>query len=232
MQILLIEDDVALQTALQRSLQRLGWQVTAWKTSQDPLQLWQSVQPDIVLLDLNLPILDGLEILTLAREKKLLAPVIILTARGTVGDKILGLNCGADDYLPKPFDLDELEARIRALLRRRNQGLASADTPIFSRTIGQLQLDDMSLGGGVFFNQQPIELSPRELSLLHALCARAGHVVTKEQLLEAIFPNEVEIQDDAIEVVVYRLRKKINGTGVNIMNLRGLGYLIKASSST
>ena len=230
MQILLIEDDVALQTALQRSLQRLGWQVTAWKTSQDPLQLWQSVQPDIVLLDLNLPVLDGLEILTLAREKKLLAPVIILTARGTVGDKILGLNCGADDYLPKPFDLDELEARIRALLRRRNQGLAQPDAPVFSRSIGQLQLDDMSLGGGVFFNQQPIELSPRELSLLHALCARAGHVVTKEQLLEAIFPNEVEIQDDAIEVVVYRLRKKINGTGVSIMNLRGLGYLIKASS--
>lgn len=183
-----------------------------------------------MLLDLNLPVLDGLEILTLAREKKLLAPVIILTARGTVGDKILGLNCGADDYLPKPFDLDELEARIRALLRRRNQGLAQTDTPVFSRSIGQLQLDDMSLGGGVFFNQQPIELSPRELSLLHALCARAGHVVTKEQLLEAIFPNEINIQDDAIEVVVYRLRKKINGTGVSIMNLRGLGYLIKAST--
>ena len=230
MQILLIEDDVALQTALQRSLTRLGWQVSAWKPSQDPLQLWQSVQPDIVLLDLNLPILDGLEILTLAREQKLMAPVIILTARGTVGDKILGLNCGADDYLPKPFDLDELEARIRALLRRRNQGLAQPDAPVFSRTIGQLQLDDMSLGGGVFFNQQPIELSPRELSLLHALCARAGHVVTKEQLLEAIFPNEINIQDDAIEVVVYRLRKKINGTGVSIMNLRGLGYLIKAST--
>lgn len=230
MQILLIEDDVALQTALQRSLTRLGWQVSAWKPSQDPLQLWQTIQPDIVLLDLNLPVLDGLEILTLAREKKLLAPVIILTARGTVGDKILGLNCGADDYLPKPFDLDELEARIRALLRRRNQGLAQADTPVFSRSIGQLQLDDMSLGGGVFFNQQPIELSPRELSLLHALCARAGHVVTKEQLLEAIFPNEINIQDDAIEVVVYRLRKKINGTGVSIMNLRGLGYLIKAST--
>lgn len=230
MQILLIEDDVALQTALQRSLTRLGWQVSAWKPSQDPLQLWQTIQPDIVLLDLNLPVLDGLEILTLAREKKLLAPVIILTARGTVGDKILGLNCGADDYLPKPFDLDELEARIRALLRRRNQGLAQTDAPVFSRSIGQLQLDDMSLGGGVFFNQQPIELSPRELSLLHALCARAGHVVTKEQLLEAIFPNEINIQDDAIEVVVYRLRKKINGTGVSIMNLRGLGYLIKAST--
>lgn len=230
MQILLIEDDVALQTALQRSLTRLGWQVSAWKPSQDPLQLWQTIQPDIVLLDLNLPVLDGLEILTLAREKKLLAPVIILTARGTVGDKILGLNCGADDYLPKPFDLDELEARIRALLRRRNQGLTQPDTPVFSRSIGQLQLDDMSLGGGVFFNQQPIELSPRELSLLHALCARAGHVVTKEQLLEAIFPNEINIQDDAIEVVVYRLRKKINGTGVSIMNLRGLGYLIKAST--
>lgn len=228
MQILLIEDDVALQTALQRSLTRLGWQVSAWKPSQDPLQLWQTIQPDIVLLDLNLPVLDGLEILTLAREKKLLTPVIILTARGTVGDKILGLNCGADDYLPKPFDLDELEARIRALLRRRNQGLAQPDAPVFSRSIGQLQLDDISLGGGVFFNQQPIELSPRELSLLHALCARAGHVVTKEQLLEAIFPNEINIQDDAIEVVVYRLRKKINGTGVNIMNLRGLGYLIKA----
>lgn len=230
MQILLIEDDVALQTALQRSLTRLGWQVSAWKPSQDPVQLWQSIQPDIVLLDLNLPVLDGLEILTLAREKKLLAPVIILTARGTVGDKILGLNCGADDYLPKPFDLDELEARIRALLRRRNQGLAQPDAPVFSRSIGQLQLDDMSLGGGVFFNQQPIELSPRELSLLHALCTRAGHVVTKEQLLEAIFPNEINIQDDAIEVVVYRLRKKINGTGVSIMNLRGLGYLIKAST--
>lgn len=230
MQILLIEDDLALQTALQRSLTRLGWQVSSWKTSQDPLQVWKTLQPDIVLLDLNLPVLDGLEILSLAREQKLSTPVIILTARGTVGDKILGLNCGADDYLPKPFDLDELEARIRALLRRRNQDATANERAVFSRKIGSLQLDDLSLGGGVFFNQQPIELSPRELSLLHALCARAGHVVTKEQLLEAIFPNETEIQDDAIEVVVYRLRKKINGMGVSIMNLRGLGYLIKPTT--
>jgi len=116
--LLLIEDDTALHTALHRSLTRLGWEVLVCDDGRAALGRWRALKPDVVMLDLSLPGRDGLHILAQARHEGLSTPVLILTARGTVGDRIAGLNAGADDYLPKPFDLDELEARLRALHRR------------------------------------------------------------------------------------------------------------------
>ena len=119
LKLLLIEDDSSMQTALQRALSRRGMEVLPCTDGRQALAQWSAVQPDVVVLDLSLPGLDGLQVLEQARRLGLSTPVLILTARGTVGDRIMGLNSGADDYLPKPFDLDELEARLRAVSRRR-----------------------------------------------------------------------------------------------------------------
>lgn len=227
--VLLVEDDKALQQTLQRSLQRLGWHVSVCSDGAAALPQWQSDRPDVVLLDLNLPHLDGLDVLTQARTLGLSTPVIILTARGTIGDRVLGLNAGADDYLPKPFDLDELEARVRALHRRQKAGPRQDDADPDYLQLGRLRIDKSRHGGAVFIDDEVLDLSPRELALLNGLCQRPGHAVTKERLIEHVFPHEPDISDDAVEVVVYRLRKKLAQSGVSIMTLRGLGYLIRTS---
>ncbi|TDM06507.1 MAG: hypothetical protein C4K60_18400 [Ideonella sp. MAG2] len=126
MKVLLIEDDTALQATLQRTLERRGMRVTVCSDGLRALDRWQASVPDLVLLDLSLPGQDGLTVLSQARAQGLSTPVLILTARGTIGDRIVGLNSGADDYLPKPFDLDELEARMRALVRRAAGGVGLA----------------------------------------------------------------------------------------------------------
>lgn len=239
MKLLLVEDNPTLQTTLQRALGRRGFEVLACTDGTRALAQWRSTLPDLVLLDLSLPGQDGLMVLTQARALGLTTPVIILTARGTVGDRILGLNTGADDYLPKPFDLDELEARIQALLRRRspqaapqpdhrsafgpvgNPAFGSALTPAF----GGLQMDREQ--GAVYVHGQPLELPPRELALLRALLAKPGHAIAKERLFEVVFAGELDVLPEAIEVVAYRLRKKLADTGVQLVTLRGLGYLLK-----
>ncbi len=223
MKLLLIEDDRAMCTALSRSLSRLGWVVEECADGRQALDQWSATEPDVVLLDLTLPGMDGLAVLTQARQSGLTTPVLILTARGTVGDKVLGLNAGADDYLPKPFDLDELEARVRAL-RRRSPG-SSIESPPSPRPNSILSYDKDS--GAVYFSGQVFDLSPRELAFLRPLLARPGHAVSKERLFELVFPQAVEVQFEAIEVVAYRLRKKLAPTGAQLMTLRGLGYLLK-----
>ncbi len=222
MKLLLIEDNPAMQTTLQRSFERRGITVVPCTDGARALDRWRASVPDVVLLDLSLPGLDGLQVLTLARAEGLRTPVLILTARGTVGDRILGLNTGADDYLPKPFDLDELEARIRALARR-GPGSASGAAPSFAG----LSVDDTS--GAVCLDGEPMELAPREAAMLRALLVRPGQAVAKERLVDAVFPGE-EVQPDAIEVVAYRLRKRLASTGVQLVTLRGLGYLLKAGA--
>ena len=226
--LLLVEDNLAMQTTLQRSFERRGMQVVACGDGARALDRWLASLPDVVLLDLSLPGLDGLQVLAQARAAGLTTPVLILTARGTVGDRILGLNAGADDYLPKPFDLDELEARVRALARRAPgaRGLdAAAGMPV---PFCGLQIDPDS--GGACLHGQPMDLAPRELALLRALLARPGQAVARERLLELVFPGKAEVQADAIEVVAYRLRKKIAGTDAQLVTLRGLGYLLKAAA--
>lgn len=221
MKLLLVEDNAAMQTTLQRSFERRGMQVLLCGDGTRALDRWRASLPDVVLLDLSLPGLDGLQVLAQARAEGLRTPVLILTARGTVGDRILGLNTGADDYLAKPFDLDELEARVRALARR---SAGDPSTPAF----GGLQVDVES--GAVLRDGQPMELTQRETALLRALLARPGQAVAKERLLELVFPGDLDVQPEAVEVVAYRLRKKLSASPVQLVTLRGLGYLLKASA--
>ena len=225
MKLLLVEDDLSMQAALARALRRRGMDVAACTDGREALARWQATPPDVVLLDLTLPGLDGLSVLQEARRAGLATPVLVLTARGTVGDRVLGLNAGADDYLPKPFDLDELEARLRALHRRGASGGEAAPAPA-PAVLGQLRPDRES--GAIWCGDAVLELAPREAALLHALLARPGQAVAKERLFALVFPGEGDVQYEAIEVVAYRLRKKLAGTGVQLVTLRGLGYLLKA----
>lgn len=223
MKLLIVEDDLAMQTALKRALSSRAITVAVCGDGLQALATWKQLLPDVVLLDLTLPSLDGLAVLSQARQLGLLTPVLILTARSTVGDRVIGLNAGADDYLAKPFDLDELEARLRALHRRNLTTLAEPNSEIIQA--GQLHYNKQS--GAVYCNDEVIDLTPRELALLAPLMYKVGHAVSKEQLFKLVFPTATEVQYEAIEVVVYRLRKKLSGTGVNLMTLRGLGYLLK-----
>jgi two-component system response regulator TctD len=222
LKLLIVEDDATLRATLQRSLERRGMQVVPCDDGARALARWESSLPDAVLLDLSLPGQDGLTVLAEARRRGLDTPVIIVTARGTVGDRVLGLNTGADDYLPKPFDLDELEARVRALVRRRGrmrhgEGMAAP--------FGGLQYDPDS--GAVYLRGEPLELSAREAALLRALLARPGLAVSKERLSELVFPDQADVAPDAIEVVAYRLRKRLQGAPAQLVTLRGLGYLLR-----
>ena len=224
MKLLIVEDNTAMGTTLQRTFERRGVQVVLCADGARALDRWRASVPDVVLLDLNLPGRDGLQILGDARAEGLATPVIVVTARGTVGDRILGLNSGADDYIAKPFDLDELEARVRAQARRAAGGVEPhGEAPEFCG----MQLDRVS--GAVYFEGTPMDLAPREAMLLRVLLARPGHAVAKERLFETVFPGQTQVQTEAIEVVAYRLRKKLARTGAQLVTLRGLGYLIRAA---
>jgi two-component system response regulator TctD len=235
MKLLLIEDNATMLATLQRSFERRGITVTTCSDGHRALDRWRASVPDVVLLDLSLPGRDGLQVLADARAEGLATPVIILTARGTVGDRILGLNTGADDYLPKPFDLDELEARVRALARRGSapagadpRGDLRADLRYEAPVFCGLRADADS--GAVYHQGQPLELAPREGALLRALLARPGQAVAKERLFDLVFTGEADVQPDAIEVVAYRLRKKLAATPARLVTLRGLGYLLKSET--
>ena len=220
MKLLLVEDDAAMAQALQLALERRGFDVTHCFDGGEALQRLRHHPPDAALLDLTLPGMDGLNVLHKARSEGIAVPILVLTARGAVGDRVLGLNAGADDYLAKPFDLDELEARVRALLRRRAGREDEA-------TLGCGPLTMERDSGAFYLDGQPLEVTPREQALLKALIAKPGHAVAKEKLFRLVFPMEQDIQFEAIEVVAYRLRKKLSGTGVSLITLRGLGYLLR-----
>ena len=223
--LLLVEDNAAMQTTLQRSFERRGMQVVACGDGARALDRWHASLPDVVLLDLSLPGLDGLQVLAQARAAGLTTPVLILTARGTVGDRILGLNTGADDYLPKPFDLDELEARVRALARRA-PGARSAATACRRPSAACRSTRTAAAPACTASRWTWRRASWR-------CCARCWPVPDRrwraKRLLELVFPGTAEVQADAIEVVAYRLRKKIAGTDAQLVTLRGLGYLLKAA---
>ena len=229
MKLLLVEDDASMRDALDRSLSRRGFNIYPCGDGLQALQMWRASRFDIVLLDLTLPGLDGLQVLAQARKAGLTTPILIATARGTVGDRIMGLNLGADDYLPKPFDLDELEARLRALVRRRaTQARDLEGTDDVTRIqLGLLRYEKSS--GAIYHVNEAMDLTPRERTLLQTLLLKHGQAVSKERLFEVVFPGQTDVQYEAIEVVVYRLRKKLQNCGVTLTTLRGLGYLIKRS---
>ncbi|MCW7537748.1 response regulator [Aquabacterium sp. A7-Y] len=223
MRLLLVEDDDSMARALRLALERRGFEVDHCGNGTDALQRLRFTPPDLTLLDLTIPGMDGLAVLQKARAQGVTAPILVLTARGAVGDRIQGLNAGADDYLAKPFDLDELEARVRALLRRSHGETEAA------LQCGPLRLERDS--GAFYLGDQILEVTPREQALLKALMAKPGHAFPKERLFRLVFPMESAIQFEAIEVVAYRLRKKLAGSGVSLITLRGLGYLLKADNN-
>jgi two-component system OmpR family response regulator len=218
MRILIVEDDEVLADGLCRSMRHAGYGVDTVSNGRDALQILQREPYDLVILDLGLPKMDGLSVLRQLRAGNQAVPVMILTAREGVDDRVKGLDLGADDYLTKPFNLPELEARVRALLRR---GLCGAN-PVMS--YGALSFD--SVGRRVAIGGENVELSQRELGVLETLLARVGKVVSKDQLLEHIYGHDEEASSNAIEVYVHRLRKKIEPGGVTIRTIRGLGYLM------
>ncbi|MFJ1302917.1 DNA-binding response regulator [Bordetella genomosp. 5] len=218
MRVLVIEDDTTLGHALQEFLSDQGYAVD-WLTEGDKVQGALAGQPyDLLLLDLNLPGLSGLEVLRQVRQENNQVPVLILTARDGLDDRVAGLDAGADDYVTKPFDLPELAARVRALGRRRT-GQAQ---PLIE--VGPLVFD--TVGREVRANGHRLALSVRELSVLEMLMARVGRVVTKRQIVNSLSAWDADFSENAVEVYVYRLRKRLEGTGASIQTVRGFGYML------
>lgn len=218
MRILLVEDDTVLADALARALVQRGYAVDSVTNGVDADNTLSRQMYDLVLLDLSLPKLDGLQVLRRLRERKSNIPVLILTARDSLEDRVGGLDKGADDYLVKPFDLPELEARIRALIRR---GWDAKETSIVH---GPLSFD--TVHKHVQVNELPLELSARELGALEMLLLRVGRVVLKEQFTEHLYGWGEDVTNNAVEVCIHRLRKKLEPYGLRIRTVRGLGYLL------
>ena len=217
MRLLLVEDHPDLSRWLREWLTQSGFVVEAAARGDDADAALTADRFDLVLLDLSLPGLDGLEVLARLRKRGDNTPVLVLTARGAKDDRVRGLNLGADDYLPKPFELDELEARIRALLRRSN-----AQTPRLS--VGRLTLD--TLTREVSLDGAALALTPRELAVFEALAARLGRPVSRETVFGRVFAADSDARIESIEIYVHRLRRKIEGSGAQITTLRGLGYAL------
>jgi len=218
MRVLVIEDDTTLGHALQEFLNDQGYAVD-WLTDGDQVASALAGQSyDLLVLDLNLPGLSGLEILRQLRAEGSQVPVLILTARDGLDDRVAGLDAGADDYVTKPFDLPELAARVRAFARRRS-GQAQ---PMLEA--GPLVFD--TVGREIRANGERLALSVRELSVLEMLMARAGRVVTKRQIVNSLSAWDADFSENAVEVYVYRLRKRLEGVGVSIQTVRGFGYLL------
>jgi two-component system OmpR family response regulator len=219
--MLIVEDDPLLADGLSRSLGQTGFAVDVATdgTTADHMLLSQTY--DLVILDLSLPKVDGFEVLRRLRKRcspSSTAPVLILTARDELEDRVKGLDLGADDYLTKPFDLPELEARVRALVRR---GKFGASPQIVH---GRLRFD--TIGRRALIDDRPIDLSSRELSMLEALLLNAGRVVSKDHLAEQVSGWGEEPGTNAIEVYIHRLRKKLEHADVTVRTIRGLGYLL------
>lgn len=219
MNILLIEDDAVLADGLIHTLGANGYLVTCATTSAYAEQLLQAQDFDLIVLDLGLPDMDGLELLRRFRGRKMPLPIMILTARDGMNDRIQGIEQGADDYLTKPFELRELEARIHALIRRCYGG--------FSNTIvvGKLMLDTHN--HQVIVENRPLILSAREYGLLELFLMQAGKVVCKERIAQRLAVDGDALTDNAIEIYIHRLRKRIECYGAIIRTIRGLGYLLE-----
>lgn len=222
MRILLVEDDAVLGDGLSLSLNDWGFDVTLAVTGNYASSALSTQPYDLVILDLGLPDMDGRELLRQLRARKSAIPVLILTARDGLNDRVSGLELGADDYMTKPFELRELEARVKALLRRSHGG--------FNHDIrfGRLVLDPLTQQLTV--DDKPMLLPPREYGVMEALLLQAGRVVSKDSIAQRLASHSDDLADNAIEVYVHRLRKRLEPLGIRIRTIRGLGYLLEQDS--
>jgi len=219
MRILLAEDDSVLADGLTRSLRQSGYVTDSVQSGTEADTALSTQDFDLLILDLGLPKMSGLDVLRRLRARDSRLPVLILTAADSVEQRVKGLDLGADDYMAKPFALSELEARVRALTRR---GAGGGATIIRH---GPLSYDQT--GRVAHINDQMLDLSARELGLLEILLLRSGRLVSKEQLVDHLCEWGDEVSNNAIEVYVHRLRKKIEVGGIRIATVRGLGYCLE-----
>jgi len=220
MRLLLVEDNERFAVLLKRGLAAAGFVVDVLPTAEAAAAALRASRFDIVVLDLGLPDTDGLDVLGEMRRHQDATPVLILTARGSLEDRVIGLQSGADDYLVKPFALEELIARLQALLRRPGNLLG------VTLQLGNIALD--TVARQVFVGDQPIFFSAREIAVLEQLLRRSGRVVAKNLLADNLYGLSQEVGSNAVEVYVHRLRKHLAeaGASVQIHTLRGVGYLI------
>lgn len=217
MQVLLVEDDQSLAAGLSKALRNEGFVVNHVAAGKDALHTVEVEPPDIVVLDLGLPDIDGLDVLKRIRATGSTIPVLILTARSSVDARVSGLDGGADDYLPKPFEIPELIARLRVIERR----LSSTQESKIS--VGDVTLD--TIDRQVLFKGEPIELARREYTVLKSLVENCGKVRTREQLESRLYAWGEEVSSNAIEVHVHHLRKRFGSDFIK--TVRGVGYIVK-----
>jgi len=217
--IVIIEDNVTLSSAIAYRLKDRGHAVDILHDGLEADMYLRKEGADLIVLDINLPGMSGLDVLYALRQRGAQTPVILLTARIETRDRVLGLDRGADDYLVKPFEMDELEARIRALSRRKNLEYSAHETLgrlVFDRSTRQVTVDN-----------QPLDLPRKELATLECLIERKGRLVPKSQIIDHVYGVGAEVDDTAIEPHISRLRRRLSECGVQIKTARGLGYLLE-----
>jgi DNA-binding response OmpR family regulator len=219
MHVLVVEDDSPLAESLASAMRARGWRVDVSERGEPvPASLMKDVY-DALVLDIGLPGIDGLETLRRVREQGSLLPVLMLTARDAVEDRVLGLECGADDYLVKPFALTELLARLRALVRRHD--VRRSET----LTLSALRFD--ATARRAYIDDQPVRLSARECIVLQYLMLKTGRIVARDQLAALVPGWDAGTSDNALELLISRLRTKIEPGGVRLRTIRGLGYMLE-----
>lgn len=231
MKILVVDDEQAVRDSLRRSLRFNGYEVVLAEDGEEALEKIRTERPDLTVLDVMMPKMDGLEVCRVLREEGDLSPVLMLTAREGVADRVAGLDAGADDYLPKPFALEELLARVRSLLRR-TQDLSSDGTSLEDATIS---FEDLSLNTEtreVHRGERQITLTRTEFTLLHLLMTNARRVLSRQQILEDVWGYDFPTSGNALEVYIGYLRKKteLEGESRLIHTVRGVGYVLRENA--
>lgn len=221
MHVLLVEDDYVLAQGIVRTLRGVGMTVDLVTSGEAATNLSSFAQLDAIVLDIGLPGIDGFEVVRRLRKRCVTLPVLLLTARNAVSDRVHGLEVGADDYLVKPFATPELIARIKALIRRSKP----VPTEI---AVGGLVLDTFARRARI--GNRYIDLSAREWAVLEYLMQQAGRVVSKQQIIDAILPWGGDLSGNAVEVYIFRIRAKVADAGVTIRTIRGFGYLFEQVS--
>jgi len=219
MRILIVEDDALLADGVAQILRANGYTVDATDSGDDALETAARERFELLLLDIGLPGMDGYEVLRRLRMAEDPIPVLVMTARGAVSERVHGLDLGADDYLAKPFAMDELSARVRALIRRANSQVAPRITH------GPLTIDKVARRA--YIGGEPLELTAREWAVLLVLLAKVEKIVSKESIIHAVADWRDDLTANAIEVYVSRLRAKLEPAGIKIRTVRGFGYMLE-----